>query len=219
MATKISPEYRKTSFNCLFCNAYSQMYWSEMRAIYGSAWQTTELRSCTCHHCKKMSVWLNNSIGEANHGVVIYPNEIFAPASHSEMPEEIAKDFDEARQISSLSPRGAAALLRLCIQKLCVVLGESGKNINEDIRSLVQKGLPVEIQQALDIVRVIGNNAVHPGELNPEEITQHSIALFELVNQIVEDRIARPKKLASLFSGLPAAALTGIVNRDSQKSK
>jgi len=217
---KTVPEFQKTSFDCPFCHVHSHMGWSAVQIVAFRQIVDNDFRFCTCLHCKKISIWQINGIfsGIIN-ATMIYPNEILAPMCHVEMPEEIKKDYEEARQISSISSRGAAALLRLCIQKLCVILGESGKNINEDIKSLVKKGLPVEIQQALDIVRVVGNNAVHPGELNPDEINQHTVALFELVNQIVEDRIARPKKLAALFSSLPAAALTGIANRDSQKSK
>jgi len=145
---------------------------------------------------------------------MIYPSIKSTPLAHPDMPPEIRVDYDEARNIMQDSPRGSAALLRLCVQKLCKYLGEPGKNINDDIKSLVKKGLPIEIQQALDIVRVIGNNAVHPGELSSQDVQQVSATLFELINQIVEDTIARPKKLASLFSSLPATALAGIANRD-----
>lgn len=134
--------------------------------------------------------------------------------AHPDMPPDIRADYDEARNIAQDSPRGSAALLRLCVQKLCKHLGEPGKNINDDIGSLVKKGLPVEIQQALDIVRVIGNNAVHPGELSSEDVQQVATTLFELVNHIVEDRISRPNRLATLFTGLPSQALAGIANRD-----
>jgi len=47
------------------------------------------------------------------------------------------------------------------ISKPCVDLGGAGKNINDDIAALVAKGLPVQVQQSPDIVRVIGNNTVH----------------------------------------------------------
>lgn len=145
---------------------------------------------------------------------MIYPGSLLSPPPHAAMPPEIRQDYEEARNIVQQSPRAGAALLRLCVQKLCKHLGEPGKNINEDIGALVQKGLPVEIQQALDIVRVIGNNAVHPGAISNEDVAGVSTALFELINHIVEDRIARPKKLAALFNALPAPALAGIASRD-----
>ena len=45
-------------------------------------------------------------------------------------------------------------------------MGEKGKDINTDIGNLVKKGLPIKVQESLDILRVIGNEAVHPGQLD-----------------------------------------------------
>ena len=50
-------------------------------------------------------------------------------------------------------------------------LGEKGENINDEIANLVKKGLPVEVQRAMDLCRVIGTNAVRPGELNIDDNT------------------------------------------------
>lgn len=130
------------------------------------------------------------------------------------MPVEVRGDYEEARIIVMQSSRGACALLRLAVQKLCAELGETGKNVNDDIGSLVDKGLPVEAQQALDSLRVIGNNAVHPGEMDLTDDTETAAALFDLLNFIVEDRISQPKKRAAIFDKLPAGAREAIQARD-----
>src|SRR5258708_22812888 len=91
------------------------------------------------------------------------------PLQLTDMPEDVADDYNEARAIFVSSPRSSAALLRLALQKLCKHLGEPGKDLNTDIGALVAKGLPTQIQQALDVIRVIGNNAVHPGQIDIRE--------------------------------------------------
>ena len=108
------------------------------------------------------------------------------------MPEDVAEDFNEARNIFGYSPRSSAALLRLAVQKLCIHLGQSGKNINNDIAALVKNGLSPQIQKSLDIVRVIGNNAVHPGEIDIQENRETILALFDIINFIVQEMITRP---------------------------
>jgi Domain of unknown function (DUF4145) len=96
-------------------------------------------------------------------------------------------------------------------------LGELGENINRDIGKLVSKGLPQEIQQALDYCRVVGNNAVHPGEINIDDDPSVVSSLLSLINFIVEDRIARPKQIAEMYGKLPESSKQAIQKRDASK--
>jgi Domain of unknown function (DUF4145) len=145
---------------------------------------------------------------------MIIPAEAPVAPPHPDMPKSIIEEYQEARAIFARSPRAAVALLRLAIQKLMVELGEKGENINADIKALVSKGLPVQVQQAFDYCRVIGNNAVHPGEIKLNDTPEMGQHLFNMLNFIVEDRITRPKHIASLYSQLPEAARDAIEKRD-----
>jgi hypothetical protein len=145
-----------------------------------------------------------------------HPNE--APPPNADLPEDVAADYSEAGDIVNASPRGAAALLRLAIQKLCIFLGEPGKNINSDIASLVRKGLDPRVQKMLDVVRVIGNNAVHPGEIDLRDDRGTAERLFVLVNMIADIMISQPKAVEEMYSGLGQNALDAIAKRDAPTS-
>lgn len=159
-----------------------------------------------CSHCSQKAWWLLDTM--------IFPANTGAPQAHSDMPEVVADDYNEARAIVMLAPRGACALLRLALQKLCAELGESGKNINDDIASLVKKGLLPQVQQSLDVLRVIGNNAVHPGELDLRDDGDTAMAIFGVMNVIVEQVITAPKHAQQLYASLPQGALDAIRKRD-----
>jgi hypothetical protein len=129
------------------------------------------------------------------------------------------RDFQEAREIVNSSPRGAAALLRLCVQKLCKHLGEQGKNIDDDIASLVKKRLDPLVQKSLDIVRVIGNEAVHPGVLDLRDDRDTALRLFELINSIADQMISHPKNVTDLYEKLPENKRKRIEERDGKTPK
>ncbi|MDT8979994.1 DUF4145 domain-containing protein [Paenibacillus sp. chi10] len=200
------PFHRAKSFHCPYCNVKTSQDWYSAMIYISDISFDSGIDVCICDHCSNRSFWYGDKM--------IIPLATNAPMPHSDMPESLIDDFNEARNIVNQSPRGAAALLRLCLQKLMVELGESGKDINKDIGSLVSKGLPDEIQQALDIVRVIGNESVHPGELDLRDDQETALQLFELINFIIEERISRKKRINVLFQKLPEGKRQGIEARD-----
>jgi len=161
--------------------------------------------SC-CYSCTRVAIWVYDRI--------IYPPLLLGPMPNADLPDEIKADFAEARSVLNLSPRAAAALLRLCIQKLCIHLGQPGKDLNADIGALVKEGLTDRVQKALDVVRVIGNHAVHPGRIDLKDDQSTATKLFELVNMIAEIMITQPNQLDAMFDALPDGAKNQIARRD-----
>ncbi len=206
------PAFKVDAFNCPFCGAYANQIWCRVIKFVEQdprdQRQIEQLRIAQCSRCGGHTIWLEGEMLYPLSGSVSHPNP--------DLPEEIKQDYEEARSIADLSPRGAAALLRLAIQKLCKHLGESGDNLNTDIASLVKKDLPVRVQQALDIVRVIGNEAVHPGQIDLRDDPGIAQNLFSLVNIIAEKMITEPKQIDGLFSNLPEAKREQIAKRDSK---
>lgn len=155
-----------------------------------------------CYNCKKIAVWVHSNLAFPAQRVGVLPN--------IDLPDELVADFEEARAIVGSSPRGAAALMRLVVQKLTAHLGEKGKNIDDDIESLVSKGLNPLVQQALDVVRVIGNEAVHPGTIDLKDDRDTALRLFQLVNAIADQMITHPKSVREMYDQLPAGKLAAI---------
>lgn len=163
------------------------------------------LSASRCYNCDEVAIW----IGEG----MVWPDRGSVPRPNPDIPTDALGDYEEAAEIVDKSPRGAAALLRLAIQKICISLGGNG-HLNDDISMLVEKGLDKRVQQSLDVVRVVGNNAVHPGELDIRDNRSVADNLFGLVNLIVDIVISQPKHVEALYSGLPEGARLAIEKRD-----
>jgi len=205
----VVPELEKPAFTCPLCGVYANVVWKHLLTPGVGTSSPSGTVAAYCAHCRKPTIWFREP------AMMIWPQIITtAPLPNPDMPEDIQKDYAEARSIMATSARGAAALLRLSVQKLCRHLGEAGDNLSADIGNLVKKGLPVQIQKALDIVRVTGNNAVHPGEMQIQEEQATVSLLFDLVNMIIENQISQPKAVEALYSRLPSGAVEAIKKRD-----
>lgn len=212
MSNYIQPAFELSAYNCVFCGAFSAHEWSYISGFRNGNYYPI-LRNYSlsnCSHCGQNAIWVDQKI--------VFPLTGTAPLPNEDMPEDVKFDYLEARSILSISPRGASALLRLAIQKLCKHLGEKGSNLNNDIAQLVQKGLPIKLQQALDSVRVIGNFAVHPGQLDLSDDVDTANKLFVFINVIVENQISQPKIIDQFYnSKVPEYLRDEISKRDTQK--
>lgn len=207
----ISPALQAKAFNCSRCRVFAKQDWFYLTGIetkegWGRQYENRQFMLSKCESCGEPTIWHGDNM--------VYPLHTSAESPSADLPEEIRADFEEARLISNFSPRGAAALLRLAIQKLCMHLGQPGKNINTDIAALVASGLPQKVQQALDSVRVIGNDAVHPGIIDLRDDLETVNKLFRLVNFITNKTITEPREVDEIYKGLPVDKLTQIETRD-----
>ena len=174
---------------------------------YNGTWEVHLVDISQCFNCDKIAVWVRSSL--------VHPVRGEAPPPNSDLSEDVRLDYDEASRIFQISPRGAAALLRLSIQKLCKELGGKGKNIDEDIAYLVKIGMDLRVQRSLDIVRVIGNEAVHPGQIDLRDDIAMAERLFSLVNIIADVMISQPKQIEDMYEKLPESKRAAIERRDS----
>ncbi len=161
-----------------------------------------------CYTCREVTVWVADDI--------VVPRIEVGKTPHPDLPEVCKADFVEACAVAEASPRAAAALLRACMEKL---LGEiTGKTTpDEAIRHLLLKGLDASVQQAMDVLRVTGNKALHGYEIAEDEITAAPTeALIGLLNIVVEDRITKPAKLEALYLTLPEVERAKIAKRNAK---
>ncbi len=206
----IAPNYSLKAFTCPHCHTLSQMdteHWG-FGADFGQYGliPSKSIKACRCQSCGRIIIWMGDEY--------IYP-DLNPVEPNPDMPEVVRKLYDEAGSIYMKSPRAACALLRLAVDQLCSHLGAIQSKIDDKIALLVKKGLSVEVQRALDIVRVVGNKAVHPGTiaLDVDDIATAN-TLFNLINMIVDRMISEPKRIKELYASLPESTREAVSKRD-----
>ena len=206
------PQYKGSSFQCLHCQVYAHQRWDTLRLREFNRWSESinidgkSVEFSICESCYQPTFWADEKI--------IYPLTGIFPAANEDLPDNVKEIYSEAANIANQSSRAACALLRYAIELLLKHLGEKG-NINESIKNLVKKGLDAQVQQSLDIVRVTGNNAVHPGKIAFDDTTNVEL-LFQLINIIATVLITQPKQIQEAYDNLPDNARKAIKKRDSK---
>ncbi|MGF9755338.1 DUF4145 domain-containing protein [Microvirga sp. 0TCS3.31] len=204
--TYTPPTFNGSGFHCPHCGVYAAQTWKQA----DSHGQMLPWFINRCGRCVDFSLWVNEELA--------YPRTRHGASPNPDMPAHVRAVYDEARDVSSISRKSAAGLLRLALQMLVDDLEPGANNINRKIGALVEKGLPKQIQQAMDALRVIGNESVHPGQIDLDGADASVVeALFALLNVIVEDRISKPKQISEMYGLIPKEKREGIENRDKRK--
>ena len=208
------PKLNATGYHCPLCGVYAAQWWfktfCEQDSGRGVRRLAPRIRISFCARCDEPAIWHDSRM--------VHPDAMVISPPNPDLDTDIQEDYREAASIVNRSPRAATALLRLCVQKLCKQLGQDGKNVNDDIAALVEAGLPEKIQQALDVLRVVGNNAVHPGQIDLTDNRALAIKLFDLLNLIAENQVTQPERIQAMYKDLPEGAKDSINERDGKQN-
>ena len=158
-----------------------------------------------CFSCNEMCLWVYDQL--------VWPRRAGGPELKPVAPPNVRRECEETSQTLEASPRGAAALLRLAIEKLCKELGVTGESLNEDLAFFVREDVDARVQKVLDAARIIESNAVRPGQIGLGDDRATAETLAGLVNLICEKMILEPRHLQAVYTKLRDGAQTAMEQR------
>jgi len=227
------------AFTCPHCRTKKSAFHAVRVSKFKNHQKNFQLVTTECSVCHNTSVYLeqqsmkinivatNNNFDTKSRQInyvdkLIFPDDapVDVPDCSIDMPKNVAPIYNEAASVIKLSPRSSVALLRLALQQLVDDLVDGSDNLDQKIGKLVKEGLPKLIQQMLDSIRIIGNNAVHPGQIdfrNPKDSKDIAIALFTMINSIVQFEITDKNTLDHVYSLIPEGQKEHIKQRDTKK--
>lgn len=155
-------------------------------------WRTVLL---TCPACAAPTVFVEyqqdyGSTKFRGESIMAFPRTGTKAPAPPEVPEPIARDFNEASTVLPHSAQASAALSRRCLQHVLTDRGVSkSDNLNTAIDDALKSSLPSHLGENLDAVRNIGNFAAHPlksqhsGEILPvqPEEAEWNLEVLELL--------------------------------------
>lgn len=205
------PEFASKSFPCPHCGALAEQSWDEWTVGYTPT--SLGIASALCKVCEQKSWWLTQPEPQMVWPRVKLPGVPPSP----EMPEAPKALYEEARAIAQDSPRAAVGLLRVATELLIRgVVPDAKGSLNDVVAQAVKNGLTPMAQQALDALRVVGNDAVHPNQLVLDEANAGEIyrSLCRLLNLVVDQLVTAPRLAQEMFDALPESKRSEIERRD-----
>ena len=131
----------------------------------------------SCPACSRPIVWLSGHFrrykddNKADEWIDVkpflaYPESGRRTAS-SEVPAEIASDYEQASIVLEQSPMASAALSRRCLQNVLSAKGYTAKNLAAQVDDVLnetdpRKALPSGLYDTVDAIRNFGNFSAHP---------------------------------------------------------
>jgi hypothetical protein len=158
-----------------------------------------------CFNCNEMCLWVCDQL--------IWPRRAGDPEPKLHASPDIQRNDEDGSQTLEASPRGAAALLRLVIEKVCKELGESGESPKDDLASFVQEDVDARVQKVLEAMRIIESNAVRPAEIGVGDNRATAETLSGLVNLICEKMTIEPRHLQAMYTKLREGAQNAMERR------
>lgn len=226
------PQFEKDTFRCPHCNVFAKQEWSKLNAPHigintgGSErlqpllrqpeyhfHEVKGLKVSVCHNCENIAVWIDEGI--------IFPIR-GGPIPNSDMPDSVKEIYNEARNVKNISGKSAAALLRLALEKLLKErdIGDENDSLGTRIDELVaEEDISQQTEKMLDIVRNVGNDAVHPGKIYLGDTEKAAEKLFYLINRITEELITVPRETEEMFDDIPENKKKGIRQRKKRIKK
>lgn len=202
LLTYSPPTLDSKAFSCPTCGVYAKQDWGLLyrnrldinngRLVINTDSKMNSFRATLCENCSGNTIWYQERM--------IFPFKGTAALPNADMPENVRQDYMEAREIMFLSPKGAAALLRLALKKLFIYLGGKGQQIEEDVHLLIQNGLPPKLVQALHALKVYGHQAIQPGQISDTDDVETVHKLLAFINIICDNQITQPR-LIELYAG------------------
>ncbi len=207
------PEPTSSKFTCPHCHGNTNHDRGDI--VYnGDNYVETirELVATRCRGCDSYIVWSkttdegaeddsseNNTSSDQEVVRIVYPSDAIVPLPSSDMPLNVTKDYKEASTIATSSPRAAIILLRSAVEKMCIHLGQPGKNLDKDIRALVKaQKLNIDQERVLKITQLLGNAGTHGEGTEGELDLNQALAVFSFLNYIVDQLISVPKQIEKM---------------------
>ncbi|SDP09844.1 protein of unknown function [Nakamurella panacisegetis] len=204
------PHPAVSAFTCPHCRTRSQqILLGPVRGSLGRTYNDNDIPNwlaTKCFTCHNVALF---------HGPTLrFPAARVGPTPTQDMPANIKAIYEEAQEVAAVSPRSAAALLRVALETMVNELVSGSEKLFQKIGKLRALGVDQEIIDYMDLIRGFGNDGAHAGEVNLEDDPKTVADLFEILQIIVADAITRKKKKQALLGRFSQGWHQGREERD-----